>query len=139
MKHTTKRILLAFVLVSGIAYPLYAGVVFLSDSLFGDRIILRQLHEARHQLWDTFWADYAHALPIFCLLGVLLFVLPTIVARRYGMHMLWLPPLLGLLGGSGLGFYFSGAIPGWMMMLHGLVGALLGTLFASLAHMQRGA
>ena len=112
MKHASKRILLAFVLVPGIAYPLYAGVFFLSDSLLGDRIILRQLHEARRPLWNTFWADYAHAIPIFYLLGVLLFLLPTIAARRYGMQMLWLPALLGLLVGSRIRFLFIGRCAG---------------------------
>ncbi|MEJ2391482.1 MAG: hypothetical protein P8019_08820, partial [Gammaproteobacteria bacterium] len=121
MKPTNKKTLLAFVLVPGLAYPLYAGVVFIFDSLLGDRTILRQLHEARRHLWDTFWADYAHALPVFYLIGVLVFLIPALFIQRTGRGY-WLPVLLGLLVGGGLGAYVSGAIFGWTMLSHALVG-----------------
>jgi hypothetical protein len=138
MKHITKITMFAFVLVPGIAYPLYAGVFFLSDSLLGDRIILRQLHETRRLLWNTFWADYAHALPVFYGGGVLIFVLPMLITRRYGIQLSWLPALLGFLVGGGVGVYLSSMMLGWLAILHAIVGALLGALFSGIAHRQRG-
>ena len=138
MKYSRKKILLAFMLVPAIAYPLYAGTLFLSDSLLGDRIILRQLHEARRLLWNTFWADYAHALLVFYGFAVLIFLLPTLMARRVGISIFWLPVFLGLMFGGGVGIYLSGMTIGWIAFLHAVVGCLLGILFSSIALIQRG-
>lgn len=138
MKPSRKNTILAFILVPAIAYPLYAGIFFLSDSLLGDRIILRQIHETRRLLWNTFWADYAHALPIFYGIVLLLFVLPTLVLRRYGFQLFLLPVVLGLFVGGGIGVYLSGLTVGWLALLHAFVGSLLGILFSSIVHSQRG-
>lgn len=137
MQHVSHRTLLAYALVPGIAYPLYACVFFLSDSLFGERLFLYQLHTARHQLWTSFWSDYAHALPVFYGLGLLLFVLPTLLVRRYDLHWVWLSALLGLLCGGVIGAYLAQAVFTWITLLHALVGALLGGAFALLNYEQR--
>lgn len=135
MKRTNKNLLLAYVVVPALAYPVYAGVFFLSDTWFGDRIILRQLHDSRRHLWDTFWGDYAHALPVFYFISALLFLFPLLLGRRY-THGSWLPPLLGLLAGGGFGLYFSGMVLGWIALLHAFVGTVLGGLFSGIARKQ---
>lgn len=137
MKPTTKNTTIAFILVPAIAYPFYAGVFFLTDSLLGDRIILRQLHEARRHLWDTFWADYAHALPVFYLIAAVIFLLPSLFIRRTNIRVFWLPILLGLIAGGVIGVYLSGTVLSWIALAQALIGAVLGILFSAFAHKQR--
>jgi hypothetical protein len=136
MQPASKNLLFAFALVPVIAYPLYAGVFFLSDAWLGDRIILRQLHDTRRQLWNTFWADYAHALPVFYLIGALLFLLPLLIISRHRPRVpWWLPIPLGLLAGAGFGLYFSATV-GWVTFLHTLTGTVLGALFSGIVRRQ---
>jgi len=136
MKRTNKNLLLAYVAVSILAYPVYAGVFFLSDIWSGDRNMLRQLHETQRHLWDTFWADYAHALPVFIIISALLFLLPRLLASHHPRAQ-WLPLPLGLLAGGGFGVYFSSMALDWVALLHAFVGAVLGGLFSGIARGQR--
>jgi len=137
MKQMKKNLILAFILVPAAAYPFYAGIFFLSDIFLGDRILLRQLHETRRFLWNTFWGDYAHSLPVFYGLALVLFVLPTVISQRYILQLFWLPIFLGLLFGGGIGVYLSDMTWGWLTLLHAIIGAVLGLLFSSIAHRQR--
>jgi len=136
MKRTNKNLLLAYVAVSILAYPVYAGVFFLSDIWSGDRNMLRQLHETQRHLWDTFWADYAHALPVFIIISALLFLLPRLLASHHPRAQ-WLPLPLGLLAGGGFGVYFSSMALDWVALLHAFVGTVLGGLFSGIARGQR--
>lgn len=136
MKRASKRTILALLLVPSIAYPLYAGIFFLSDSLFGERIMLRQLFESRRQLWNTFWVDYMHALPVFFAITLLIFILPMLIARRYGVQFFWFLVCLGLLAGSGIGVYLANDMFSLIALTHAIVGTLLGAMFAAIAHTQ---
>lgn len=90
------------------SYPLFAGSLFLCDLLFGDRELVYFLRYDRRRLWDTFWADYLHALPTFYL-GAAGLVLLYLAVRRVSplKSPLWLVGL-ALVAGAGFGGFLRG-------------------------------
>jgi hypothetical protein len=130
---TRKRTLLAFVIVAGLAYPLYTGMLFFIDTFSGDRIILRQLHRSRRALFDVFIAGYLHAIPVFYLGGLLTLFVPSILLWHFGIQRRF--PILvinGLLGG-GIGGYLAGGLLHWTAFQHALFGLLISGIFVLMA------
>ena len=106
-----KTAVLGMILTPALGYPLFAGVLFLHDTLVGDRLLLYQLRYEQRYLWETFWADYLQALPVFYGLSLLLLAVFLVLRRTLPLRSATWLLLLGALLGWGVGAYLTGA--GW--------------------------
>ncbi len=82
------RLLLIYVIVPALFYPVYFAVVNAADSLFGTRTLINWLaFESQSQLINTFLKDWLAALPV--MFGIFyLIVLPVsyVICIKYTRH-----------------------------------------------------
>ena len=111
-------------------YPALASALFAWDTIRGERLFAYYVTFDRRALWDHFWTDYAHSLPVFYAGVAVAFLIWLGLRRVAGLASLaWLVAVTAVVGWAS-GFVIAGTPLDSAAVALALVGAVVGAALA---------